>query len=87
MANDASTKGPSSLEIAEEQTLLAHDRTLMAWIRTSLSLIPFGFTLYKFSQLQHGDEPAAAAHPQLGPRGYGMAPIGLGVAALAALRL
>ncbi len=28
-------------------TLMAADRTLMAWIRTSLSLLSFGFTIYK----------------------------------------
>ncbi|MET0165629.1 MAG: DUF202 domain-containing protein [Vicinamibacterales bacterium] len=28
-------------------TLLAADRTLMAWTRTSLSLLSFGFTIYK----------------------------------------
>lgn len=48
MANDATTPEPSSLEITEEQSLLAHDRTLMARIRTTFLLITFGFTLYKF---------------------------------------
>ncbi len=28
-------------------TLMAADRTLMAWTRTSLSLLSFGFTIYK----------------------------------------
>lgn len=27
---------------------MAADRTLMAWIRTSLSMLSFGFTIYKF---------------------------------------
>lgn len=30
------------------RTVLAADRTLMAWIRTSLSMLSFGFTIYKF---------------------------------------
>lgn len=30
------------------RTIMAADRTLMAWIRTSLSMLSFGFTIYKF---------------------------------------
>lgn len=32
----------------EMRTIMAADRTLMAWIRTGLSMISFGFTIYKF---------------------------------------
>jgi putative membrane protein len=31
-------------------TLMAADRTLMSWTRTSLSLLSFGFTIYKILQ-------------------------------------
>src|ERR1700712_3774609 len=34
-------------DLASQRTLFAADRTLMAWIRTSLSLLSFGFTIYK----------------------------------------
>ena len=34
-------------KLAIERTKLAADRTLLAWVRTSLSLIGFGFTIYK----------------------------------------
>lgn len=34
--------------LAVDRTRLAHDRTMMAWIRTAVSLISFGFTIYKF---------------------------------------
>ena len=34
-------------DLAETRTLMAADRTLMAWIRTALSLLSFGFTIYK----------------------------------------
>jgi putative membrane protein len=44
----------SANELAEDRThlaasrnLMAADRTLMAWIRTALSMITFGFTIYK----------------------------------------
>lgn len=29
------------------RTIMAADRTLMAWVRTSLSMLSFGFTIYK----------------------------------------
>ena len=32
----------------EMRTIMGADRTLMAWIRTGLSMISFGFTIYKF---------------------------------------
>lgn len=35
-------------DLGEQRTILAADRTLMAWIRTSLSMLSFGFTIYKF---------------------------------------
>jgi putative membrane protein len=34
-------------DLAARRTLMAADRSLMAWIRTSLSMISFGFTIYK----------------------------------------
>jgi len=32
------------------RTMMAADRTLMAWIRTALSLLSFGFAIYKILQ-------------------------------------
>ncbi|MCG3203598.1 MAG: hypothetical protein KCHDKBKB_00269 [Elusimicrobia bacterium] len=34
------------------RTIMAADRSLMAWVRTGLSLITFGFTIYKFLQFE-----------------------------------
>ena len=34
-------------ELAVERTVMAANRTLQAWVRTALSLISFGFTIYK----------------------------------------
>jgi uncharacterized membrane protein YidH (DUF202 family) len=36
--------------LATDRTLMAADRSLMAWIRTALSMISFGFTIYKLLQ-------------------------------------
>ena len=35
-------------EMDFDRTMMAYERTLMAWIRTTLSLVTFGFTIYKF---------------------------------------
>ncbi len=34
-------------DLAVERSVMGANRTLMAWIRTALSLIGFGFTIYK----------------------------------------
>jgi putative membrane protein len=34
-------------DLGAVRTVLAADRTLMAWLRTSLSMLSFGFTIYK----------------------------------------
>lgn len=68
----------SSDELAVQRTVMACDRTLMAWTRTSLSLISFGFTIYKF--LQYAKEEGVAPRlREAGPQHLGMAMIGLGV--------
>lgn len=42
-----STSSGAPPNMALMNTLMAADRTLMAWTRTSLSLLSFGFTIYK----------------------------------------
>jgi uncharacterized membrane protein YidH (DUF202 family) len=49
---DRHTASDASTRMAVERTRLAHERTLMAWIRTAISLITFGFSIYKFFQLE-----------------------------------
>ena len=44
----ASTEAPLNLPVMN--TLMAADRTLMSWTRTSLSLLSFGFTIFKILQ-------------------------------------
>lgn len=67
----------SSNDLAFERTVLAESRTLMAWIRTAISLISFGFTIYKFFQ-----EVAGNTHRFFSPRKVGMLMIGVGMLAL-----
>jgi len=60
---------------------MAHERTMMAWIRTAVSLISFGFTIYKFLQYV---EKANGPQPErlIGARGFGLFMIGTGLLAL-----
>ena len=38
--------------LALERTRIAYERTMMAWIRTATSLITFGFSVYKFFEIE-----------------------------------
>jgi putative membrane protein len=66
--------------LAVERTRLAHERTLMAWVRTATSLISFGFTIYKFFELELKGAPAQ--HPVIGARGFALIMISSGIIAL-----
>jgi putative membrane protein len=66
--------------MAYERTRLAYERTMMAWVRTATALITFGFAVYKFFQLELASPPEV---PMLiGPRGFGMALICMGLLSL-----
>jgi putative membrane protein len=67
-------------DLAFERTVLAENRTLMAWIRTAISLISFGFTIYKF--FHEISENPGPTHRLLSPRKVGMLMIGLGILTL-----
>ena len=67
-------------KLAVERTRLAQERTTMAWVRTAASLISFGFTIYKFFQIeQKGLEPGSGL---IGSRGFAAIMICTGVGAL-----
>ena len=67
--------------LALERTLMAAERTLMAWVRTALSLIGFGFTIFKFLEYmkEQGLRPAMRPH---GPWEVGLTLVGIGTFAL-----
>jgi putative membrane protein len=69
--------------LALDRTRLAYERTMMAWVRTATSLISFGFTIYKFFQLEIRGTAPRAEHV-VGPRGLAIIMI---VTALVALAL
>lgn len=66
---------------ALDRTRLAAERTLMAWVRTALSMITFGFTIYKFLQVLQEQSTLPVLRPQA-PRNVGLTLIGMGVFAL-----
>jgi len=69
--------GMTSNDLAFERTVLAENRTLMAWVRTAVSMISFGFTIYKFFH-----ETEGISHKLLTPRLVGMAMITIGMLCL-----
>ena len=54
----------------------------MAWVRTATSLISFGFTIYKFFQGLADAKEITLQHRLVGPRGFALVMIGLGVGSL-----
>ena len=54
----------------------------MAWVRTAVSLISFGFTIYKFFQGLRDAQEIGGPHRMFGPREYALVMIGLGVGSL-----
>jgi putative membrane protein len=67
-------------QLSVERTFLAYERTLMAWIRTSASLISFGFTIYKFFQLEAKGQVAVSQ--VIGPRSFASIMILMGLFSL-----
>lgn len=77
VASDATTR------FSFERTILSHERTLMAWVRTATSLITFGFTIYKFFELELGHSLQPRPHQVIGPREFAMLMNAIGLFALA----
>lgn len=71
-------------DLAFERTIIAAERTLMAWIRTSISMIGFGFSIYKFFQYQAEEIAAGNIRRPQAPRNLGLSLIALGTLALTA---
>ena len=78
--DEETTKEPSSIQLALERTSLSHERTLMSWVRTATSLITFGFTIYKFFQLELQDRPPLQGI--VGPRQFAVLMISIGLFSL-----
>jgi len=71
-------------DLAVERSVMAAERTLMAWIRTAISMIGFGFTIYKFFQYKAEDLAAGIVRRPNAPRNLGLSLIAVGTLALMA---
>ena len=69
-----------STRLALDRTRAAYERTMMSWTRTATSLITFGFTIYKFFQIER--PPDGERHYLIGPRGFAMALVSIGLFSL-----
>jgi putative membrane protein len=75
----------TATRLAIERTRVAYERTIMAAVRTATSLITFGFSAYKFFQLDilDGKDTGASRIPSLlGPKEFGLTMIALGLLSL-----
>jgi putative membrane protein len=70
----------TATKLAFDRTRVAYERTMMAWIRTATSLITFGFSVYKFFQIE-----ALTGRQQnrlIGPRGFAFILVSIGLFSL-----
>jgi len=82
VANEALAK--KHTDWAAYNTRFAAERTMMAVLRTSLSLIGFGFTIYKvFESVTHSLGDASPFRVR-GPRRFGLTLVGIGLFVLVA---
>jgi len=75
----------TTTRLAIERTRVAYERTVMAAIRTATSLITFGFSAYKFFQMDLFDGRTSRPGPNptlLGPKEFGLTLIALGLLSL-----
>jgi putative membrane protein len=73
----------SALQLATTRTVLAAERTLMAWIRTALSMISFGFTIYRFLHGLNAAGGIRLSRPEE-PRNLGLLLVTLGTGSVVA---
>jgi putative membrane protein len=69
-----------STELAFERTRVSYERTMMSWIRTATSLITFGFSIYKFFQLEGLGRVQQGR--LIGPRGFAFMLVSIGLISL-----
>ena len=80
LAGKSGSNRDVSTHLAAQRTRVAYERTMMAWIRTATSLITFGFTVYKFFDLQR--DPSRSDNHLIGPREFGMILVSIGLLSL-----
>ncbi len=69
-----------STRLAFERTRNSYENTMMSWIRTATSLITFGFSIYKFFQIEAPSEKQR--NYLIGPREFAIALVCIGLLSL-----
>ncbi|MGA8567441.1 MAG: DUF202 domain-containing protein [Candidatus Binataceae bacterium] len=69
-----------STRLAFERTRNSYENTMMSWIRTATSLITFGFSIYKFFQIEAPSEKQQ--NYLIGPREFALALVSIGLISL-----
>lgn len=70
-------------DLAAARNQMAADRTLLAWIRTAVTLIAFGFTIYRVMESLYKSGMAVFIRPH-GPQNLGLTLIATGTFSLLA---
>jgi putative membrane protein len=69
-----------STGLAFVRTRNSYENTMMSWIRTATSLITFGFSIYKFFQIEA--PPGRQRNYLIGPREFAIALVCIGLLSL-----
>jgi putative membrane protein len=69
-----------STRLAFDRTRAAYERTMMSWIRTATSLITFGFSIYKFFQIEGPNDERQ--NRLIGPREFAFLLVSIGLISL-----
>jgi inner membrane protein YidH len=79
-SSENSASGTTSAAHEFDRTRNSYEQTMMSWIRTATSLITFGFSIYKFFQLE---APVRIQQGRLiGPREFALILVSIGVISL-----
>jgi putative membrane protein len=70
----------NSTILAFQRTRAAYERTMMSWIRTATSLITFGFSIYKFFQIEA--QTRERQNRLIGPRDFALILVSIGLFSL-----
>ena len=68
-----------STGLAVARTRVAYERTMLSWVRTATSLITFGFSVYKFFQIERSERLQKYL---IGPQQFGLLLVGIGLLSL-----
>jgi putative membrane protein len=82
LASERTLLATDRTQWASDRTWLAYERTLMAWVRTAVSMISFGFTIYKFFQYEAGQNAKIIQTGLLTPRSFALIIVSIGLISL-----